>query len=52
MSAELIAILTIGATLAGGQLATVLWLTARTDESVGSARRAPVRAAGGPARRR
>lgn len=31
MSPELIAVLTIGVTLAGGQLATVLWLTARMD---------------------
>lgn len=31
MSPELIAILTIGVTLAGGQLAAVLWLVARMD---------------------
>ena len=29
MSAELIAILTIGVTLAGGQLATALWMAGR-----------------------
>ena len=33
MSPELIAVLTIGVTLAGGQLGTVLWLTARMDRS-------------------
>ena len=35
MSPELIAILTIGVTLAGGQLAAVLWLVARMDERFG-----------------
>lgn len=33
MSPELIAVLAIGVTLAGGQLGTVLWLTARMDRS-------------------
>lgn len=31
---ELIAVLTIGVTLASGQLGTVLWLTARLDRNV------------------
>ncbi len=34
MSPELIAVLTIGVTLAGGRLGTVLWLTARLDRNV------------------
>lgn len=38
MSAELIAILTLGVTLAGGQLGAVLWLTARMDRCFEKAR--------------
>ena len=38
MSAELIAILTLGVTLAGGQLGAVLWFTARMDRCFEKAR--------------